>query len=131
MNFDENPFASIFAEGGQPNAQPVPQAAPPQTAPAQAPQGMPMQGAGGEQMMGPDELQPGKTGDNTKPLLGAIQALHNYIAGSTDQGTIQLVRNLISALTQLVARDQQAGEQLAQQQMAQMQQGGQGPTPGV
>ena len=113
LNLDENPFASIFAQGQAP-------AAPVQPAPTgQMMQGG-IQGQGEEVMMGPEELQPGKTGDNTKPLLGAIQNLHAYISASSDPGTIRLVRNLISALTQLVARDQKQGEQMAQQQMQQM-----------
>jgi len=99
MNLDQNPFEAILAKQA---AQPAPQ---------------PQVDANGQPIV-PEELQPGKTGDNTKPLLMAIQALHNYIAASTDQGTIQLVRNLISALTQLVARDQKMSEQ-AKQQMAQ------------
>lgn len=118
MNLDQNPFEAILAQGGQQQApQPAPQPIAPQVAPDTD-----------EALLGPDELQPGKTGDNTKPLLGAIQNLHAYIAASADQGTIQLVRNLISALTQLVARDQKAGEQLAQQQIEQMGQGQEQPT---
>ena len=109
MNLDQNPFEAILAQGAQQQT--------PQPAPQPAPQVAPDTD---EALLGPDELQPGKTGDNTKPLLGAIQNLHSYIAASTDPGTIQLVRNLISALTQLVARDQKASEQLAQQQTDQM-----------
>ena len=56
----------------------------------------------------PMELQPGKTGDNSKPLLAAIHNLHNYISLSTsDANEIRIARNMISALTQLVASDQQ------------------------
>jgi len=117
FNPDQNPFEAIFAQGqGQPAAAP----ATPTVQPAPAANGQVMP----EQPVGPDELQPGKTGDNTKPLLSAIQNLHGYIAASADPGTIQLVRNLISALTQLVARDQKASAQLAQQQV---QQNGQAP----
>ncbi len=120
MNLDQNPFEAILAQAGQ-QGQQMPQPAPQPMAPQVAPDT-------DEALLGPDELQPGKTGDNTKPLLGAIQNLHAYIAASADQGTIQLVRNLISALTQLVARDQKAGEQLAQQQIEQMGQGQEQPT---
>jgi len=145
FNPDQNPFEAILSQQGG-GAPPGGGAMPPEAmmeAMASKSGGAPMGGgaspialrsgmAGQEQpIMGPDEIQPGKTGDNTKPLLMAIQALHNYIASSSDQGTIQLVRNLISALTQLIARDQKAGEGLAQQQNTQIQQGGQGPTPGV
>ena len=113
MNLDQNPFEAIFAQDGQ--------QAPPQQAPQPMPQPAPQVAPGtDEELLGPEQLQPGKTGDNTKPLLGAIQQLHGYIAASTDPGTIQLVRNLISALTQLVARDQKASEQLAQQQEQQV-----------
>jgi hypothetical protein len=115
MDLNQNPFAAIFEQAPQ---QAMPQAAP-QTPMTGAPQAAAPQGGTApvpEEPAGPEELMPGKTGDNTRPLLGAIQQLHNYIAASTDAGTIQLVRNLISALTQLVARDQKQSEQLSRQQ---------------
>ena len=103
MNFDQNPFEAILAQGG-----------------GQMPSQQPQQPMAPEEMENmPEELQPGKTGDNTKPLLGAIQNLHNYIGMTTDPGDIRLVRNLISALTQLVARDQKRMEQMAAEQGAQ------------
>ena len=123
FNPDQNPFEEILAQGGgQAPAQEAPQQ------PMIPHQGPPAPGVPPE-ALGPEELQPGKTGDNSKPLLGAIQSLHSYIAMSSDQGTIQLVRNLISALTQLVARDQKASEEASIQQQQQMSQGEQGGAP--
>jgi len=84
FNPDQNPFEQIMAQ-----AEEFPQAGQPM-----APEEMPL------------ELQEGKTGDNTKPLLAAIHNLHNYVSLSTDSAEIRIIRNLINALTQLVSRDQ-------------------------
>jgi hypothetical protein len=89
FNPDNNPFAGII-KGGQAPQSPAPQ---------------------GQQMM-PDPMdpsQPGQTGDSSKPLIMAIKSLHDYIAMSTDVRTQNMVRNLITMLTQLLSKDQQAG----------------------
>ncbi len=86
FNPDQNPFESIL---NQPPSSPVSPTAP----------------VSPEEL--PTELQPGETGDNSKPLLSAIHNLHNYISLSTsDAAEIRVVRNLISALTQLLLADQ-------------------------
>lgn len=68
--------------------------------------------------MMPEALQPGKTGDGAKALLGAIQNLHNYLAYSTDGKEINMIRQLISMLTQLVARDQTRAAQSLEENQA-------------
>ena len=86
FNPDQNPFEAILAEGQQ--EAPIPPQVPIEERPI--------------------ELQPGKTGDNSKPLLSAIHNLHNYISLSTsDANEIRVVRNLISALTKLISSDQE------------------------
>jgi len=74
---------------------------------------------GGEEDLGPEALQPGKTGDNAKFLIGAIQNLHNYIGSLTDANVQGMVRNLIGVITKLIEHDQEyAGTQLAEQMKA-------------
>ncbi len=69
----------------------------------------------------PEALQPGKTGDSTKPLLMAISALHGYIAASTDPGEVALIRKVVSLLTNLIQRDQEKSTAMMQQQIQQPQ----------
>lgn len=92
MNFDQNPFEEMMQQkmaGAQ-----------------QAPQS-PMPQAGGDQSMMPEALQPGKTGDGAKFLMGAIQQLHGYLGYSTEPQEIEMLRNLINIITQLLSRDQE------------------------
>ena len=74
---------------------------------------------GVEEDLGPEALQPGKTGDSAKFLIGAIQNLHNYIGNLTDANVQGMVRNLIGVITKLIEHDQEyAGTQLAEQMKA-------------
>lgn len=115
FNPDQNPFEQMIAQsaaGQQPSMQNMPQQ-------GMSPQGqMPQQesptGDMGEQ---PEALQMGKTGDNTRPLLGAITQLHQFIASSTSPEEINIVRQIVSLLTRLVSRDQEKSGQMMQQQM--------------
>lgn len=101
----QSPMAGMMAQmGGASGGQPSPQGGMPQT-PKVGPDGMPMQ---------PDALMPGKTGDNSRPLLGAISQLHQFIAGSTDPQEIAMIRQMVSMLTSLVQRDQSRSTQMMQ-----------------
>jgi len=107
FNPDQNPFEAIMGKiQGQGASQ---QPSPVQSGPTG---GMPQQGQVPEDPTNP--AVPGQTGDNTKPLIMAIQALHNYIAMSTDIRTQNIVRNLIAMLTSLVSKDQQVSAQKAE-----------------
>lgn len=112
FNPDANPFEDLIAAGAKG-----------QGAPAQAPQPqggaspMPMKVGPDGQPMQPDALQPGKTGDNSRPLLGAISQLHQFIAGSTNPEEIQMIRQVVSMLTNMVQQDQTRSTQMMQEQM--------------
>lgn len=123
-NFDQNPFADLMESKASPASamgqqqmgalMSAPQAGMPQAQGGQPGQpGQPM-----EMPMGMQALQAGKTGDSTKPLLGAIAQLHGYIAAITDPEEIQMVRQIVSLLTNLIQRDQERSSQ-------EMMQGGQ------
>jgi len=101
MNFDQNPFMDLM-QGGS-GAQASAPAAPASAQPQMGPDGQPIV---------PEALQPGKTGDNSQSLLGAISQLHRFVAGSTDPEEIQMVRQIVSLLTNLVARDQERSGQM-------------------
>lgn len=92
FNPDQNPFEAIINRSKA----------------AQAPAPQPGMMPGMVENPNSPEL-PGQTGDNSKPLIMAIKSLHDYIAMSTDIRTQNMVRNLISMLTSLVSKDQQAG----------------------
>jgi len=73
-----------------------------------------------EEDLGPEALQVGKSGDNAKFLIGAIQNLHNYISSLTDAKVQGMVRNLIGVITRLVEHDQEfAANQLADEMQGQ------------
>lgn len=121
----ENPFLKILqqhqaqmpsgGDGVNPLAGILGGAGAPQQAPAQP------AGPGGMAQELPDVGQKGVTGDSTKPLIAAMQALHAYIADSTDRKDIAVVRSVMSLLTNLIQRDQQRGYQMDQQNQAQAQ----------
>ena len=70
--------------------------------------------------MMPEALQPGKTGDGVKFLMSAIQGLHGYLGYSTDPQEVEMLRNLINIVTQLMTRDQEkASQAMAQGQPTQ------------
>lgn len=127
FNFKENPYSLILGDAvgtsqtmGQPAQQGMPQEAPQemggeqmsQQAPQQTqqptgqPTGQPQ--AGGE-MMEEEENQfaKGQNPDKGKPLMGAIQALENYITSSDDRDEILTARAIIGLLTKLMAKDQE------------------------
>ncbi len=114
MQFDQDPFAAIVNAARRPSMVGGGMGG----MMAGQPQGnMPgMQQMMGEETMpmGMQALQPGKTGDITKPLLGAISQLHGFIASATDPEDIQMVRQIVSILTNLIQRDQErSGQELA------------------
>ena len=63
--------------------------------------------------------QKGITGDSTKPLLQAAQAIHAYIADSTDRSNIAVARSVLTLLASLVNQDQQQASQMDQQEPGQ------------
>jgi len=89
--FGQNPFSEII------NSQ-------------QAPVQQPVQPENPEDV--PEALQPGKTGDSTKFLIGSIQQLHNFIAQNTEPRTISTVRQIIGLLTKLIDEDQAQAAQV-------------------
>jgi len=99
---DQNPFADLMSRGQQ-----MPQQAP-QRVPQQRVQGSTQQQTA-EQYPNPmqEQLLPGKTGDNAKALLSAIQGLQNYIQTSSNPQIIGMVRNLISVITRILAQEQE------------------------
>lgn len=126
FNPDQNPFEFLINGQSAPRgmgASPLGSGAPI----SGQPQDM-SQGGMGEGMMNggmsagsgqniPEALQPGKTGDATKPLLGAIQMLHGFIAASQDPEEINMVRQIVSLLTNLIQRDQQRSSDMMNQAM--------------
>jgi hypothetical protein len=121
------------------NQQPMPQMGPmeqgtPPSLPGQeggfSPDQNPFQGImekiqqGGQPQGTPVASQPGETGDSSKPLMQAVQALYNYIASISDMKEIAMVRSLINLITQLIQRDQMRATQ--QPQMVMPEQTGQG-----
>lgn len=122
-NFDQNPFADLMESKASPASamgqqqmgalMSAPQAGAPQAGMPQAQGGQ--SGQPMEMPMGMQALQAGKTGDSTKPLLGAIAQLHGYIAAITDPEEIQMVRQIVSLLTNLIQRDQErSGQEMMQ-----------------
>ena len=85
------------------------------------PQGAPMpSGEEGDPVAEmPNVGEKGVTGDSTKPLTQAIQAVHAYIADSTDRKTITIARSVISLLVRLIQEDQQSAARLDQQSQQQ------------
>ena len=67
----------------------------------------------------PDVRQPGVTGDATKPLIQAAQALHQYIATSQDNNDIAAVRSIMGVLTSLIQRDQERASKMDERVMQQ------------
>ena len=107
FNPDQNPFEAFL------NAPAEQQGAQSQTPPQSTPQMNPemMVGGGGGKMQVPAEqqdiTQPGVTGDNAKPLMSAMQALHGFIGSTTDPQKIQIVRYIMGVLTKLIEGEQE------------------------
>jgi len=99
---DQNPFADLMSRGQQ-----MPQQAP-QQVPQQKVQGSTQQQTA-EQYPDPmqEQLLPGKTGDNAKSLLSAIQGLQGYIQTSSNPQIIGMIRNLISVIIRILAQEQE------------------------
>jgi hypothetical protein len=104
-----NPFASILAQlqGG---GQQMPQQAPrqPMAMPQQPVQGSSQQRTA-EQYQDPmeEQLMPGKTGDNVKGLIQAITGLQSYIQNSTNPQMIQMLRQLIQVIGNILSQEQE------------------------
>lgn len=126
-NFEGNPFEALLGGGGAPAQNGAPQggipqgvASAPTPAPEQAAQSALAAATAGQQAQvggqvpagGPGVPEPSQfdkdvsTG-GTRPLLGAVQQLENFIKGSTDRDAIMTSRAIIALLTKLIARDQE------------------------
>jgi hypothetical protein len=114
FNPDQNPFEALIAAGAK--GQSAPPQMPDPSQGGQAPATPPTPQVGPDGMPLNDATQPGKTGDSTRPLLGAISQLHQFIAMSTDPQEIQMIRQVVSMLTNLIQKDQQRSSQMMQQQ---------------
>ena len=114
---NQNPFLEILQQNQGQNQQPG-MGGGDMSGMMAAQQAMP-QGEEGEeqgmQMLPPDPGLPGETGDSTKPLVQALQAVHNYIAASTDKTTISLARSVLTLLIRLIQQDQDRASQLDNQ----------------
>ncbi len=109
-----NPAQMVNALGAQAGANRTPGTVPNGAGPA----GANAQQAGQQGPAGPGD-QPG----NTKMLMSAIQALHQFTQAGTDPQEIAVVRSMIVILSQLIQRDQAM--------QAQGGQGGQPQTPSM
>lgn len=104
-----NPFASLMAQlqgGGQPQPQQAP-------APQQMPQPK-VQGSSQQQtaeQMGPKQLMEGQEGTGSKFLMQALQGIQGYIQMSTDPQKIQMLRQLSTVFTNLLANEQEEAQQ--------------------
>jgi hypothetical protein len=108
----ENPFMKLLAQLQQGGGQQAPgqQQPDPQSALVQAQQAAQggAQGAGGAgQPDVEDATIPGENPGVTKNLLGAMSQLHGAITTMTDPQEIQMLRNIIVMLNQLIVRDQE------------------------
>lgn len=107
----QNPFASMIDElknrqpnnPGQQPANPVAGAA---ALTKQAGGPSAVGGAAAQPDLSQDPTQPGSNPGTSKPLLQALNALHQFITTASDPSEIALVRSIIVLVTQLVQRDQ-------------------------
>lgn len=67
----------------------------------------------------PEVTQAGVTGDQTKPLIMALSALHNFVASSGDKNDIAVARSIINVLTGLIRRNQASATQAGPEQTGQ------------
>ena len=120
MPNDDQQMQQILAgmsQGGQPQGgQPQPQGGQPQGGsfdPNQNPfEKIMQQSQQPQQPEGtPVASQPGKTGDNSKFLLSALQNLYNFVGSETNMETISAVRTLIRIISQIFERDQAMAEE--------------------
>ncbi len=106
-----NPFAGILAQLQQGQGQQQPQ-----QMPQQAPQ-MPqpkIQGSSQQQtaeQMGPKQLMEGQEGTGSKFLMQALQGIQGYIQMSTNPQKIQMLRQLATVFTNLLANEQEEASQ--------------------
>lgn len=91
--FNANPFSSIIRMQGEQQQEAGPQNAP---------------NVGMQTEDESNQLAKGQTGDNSQNLMRALQALHKYIADSTDPSEISMGRGIILLLSKLIEKDQQA-----------------------
>lgn len=105
---DSNPFEGLLSQlqgGGQQQPQ---QPAPQPQMPQQPVQGSSQQRTA-EQYQDPaqEQLMPGKTGDNVKGLVQAITGLQSYIQNSTNPQMIQMLRQLIQVIGNILSQEQE------------------------
>lgn len=67
----------------------------------------------------PEVTQAGVTGDQTKPLIMALNALHQFIASSGDRADIGIARSIMNVLTGLIRRNQASATQAGPEQTGQ------------
>lgn len=65
------------------------------------------QAGGGQQDVPPNQLKPGQNPGRTKLLIGAVGAIEKFITESDSREDIMLARGIASALSRLIARDQE------------------------
>lgn len=104
-----NPFAGIMAQlqqgQGQQQPQQMPQQAPAPMAPVRG--SSQMQIAEAYKDPAQEQLMPGKTGDNAKGLIQAITGLQSYIQNSTNPQMIQMLRQLIQVIGNILSQEQE------------------------
>lgn len=63
--------------------------------------------SGQQQDAPPNQLEPGQNPGRTKLLIGAVGAIEKFITESDNREDIMLARGIASALSRLIARDQE------------------------
>lgn len=107
----DNPFLKILQQQAQ-------QGGMPGGGQGNSPEGLgtpPTQPGGQAMATAPDSGMPGETADSTKPLIQAMNALHGFIAQSTDKQDIAVVRSLMILLGKVIQKDQEKSMQSDQQ----------------
>ena len=101
-NMNTNPFMAIFnGTGAGDMSQELPS---PQGNPVAIAQSRP----DGDEIYDPraEQLEHGKNPSRSKSLVSAITALESVASDSTDQNEIMLIRGLVSAISRLIAKNQ-------------------------
>lgn len=104
FNFQGNPFMQSMG-GGAPQG--GPQAPQSPMGEEQAPDVEPATAMGQGEAAEEDQLAKGQNPDKTRFLMGAVQSLEKFITETTDREDIMIARGIISAISRLIARDQE------------------------
>lgn len=112
MNMNTNPFMSIFngatGAGDMTQELPKPQASMGEGQQKPNPMAIAQGNPDGEEIYDPraEQLEHGKNPSRSKSLVSAITALESVASDSTDQNEIMLIRGLVSAISRLIAKNQ-------------------------